>query len=58
MGASQRELATRLSVDRSTVVGWETGRHRPKPRHQNHIATLLEQVIRDSAATDPKASPR
>jgi len=58
MGASQKGLAARLSVDRSTVVGWETGRHRPRRAHRDVIASLLGQVIRDPTPTGPKASPR
>lgn len=29
LGLSQRKLAHMLSVDQSTLAGWETGRHRP-----------------------------
>jgi transcriptional regulator with XRE-family HTH domain len=29
LGLSQRKMAAKLSVDPATLMGWESGRHRP-----------------------------
>ncbi len=46
LGLSHADLAKRLEVDPSTVLDWETGRHRPSQRCRDRIAEFLPAAIR------------
>lgn len=41
LGLSREALARRLGVDKTTVWGWETGRHRPIRKCRERIEVLL-----------------
>jgi DNA-binding XRE family transcriptional regulator len=41
---TQKELAATLGVNRSTVVDWERGHHRPTAEYQRHVEAMLSQA--------------
>ena len=48
---SQRALAARLGVYHTSVVGWETGRHRPSRLAWSAMRLLAETLGDDGAKT-------
>ena len=43
LGLSQRKMAKKLGVDPATLMGWETGRHRPTGKSLNLIEKAISQ---------------
>jgi len=41
LGLSQKKLAEDIGVDKSTVRGWESGKHRPKQESRRRIEAFL-----------------
>lgn len=44
LGLSHADLAERLGVDPSSVLGWERGRHQPTRQRRERIAAFIGQV--------------
>jgi DNA-binding XRE family transcriptional regulator len=42
LGLSQRKMAGKLAVDRSTLMGWEAGRHQPTKKSLDLLGRVLQ----------------
>ena len=42
---TQRELSEALSVERSTVAKWETGKSKPSPEMCSKLAAILDCTV-------------
>lgn len=51
-GLSQMELAERLGIDQTSIVGWERGKWYPKTSRLKEIATLLNCSLDELLAAD------
>jgi len=56
-GISQATLAEELSVDESTIHGWETGAHSPSPALRPRLDEVFEDLERALAASTPREAP-
>lgn len=52
-GMTQRDLATALGVDQSTVSLWEIGKTRPRAKLLPELARILRCSIDELLASDP-----
>lgn len=51
-GLTQRDLATELGIDQSTVSLWEVGKTQPRAKLLPHLASILGCTIDELLAPD------
>ena len=53
LGLSQKELADKLSIERTTVTKWESGKSNPRAELLPKIARILNCTVDELLQTEP-----
>lgn len=57
-GLAQRDLATALGIDQSTVSLWETGKTRPRAKLLPELAHLLNCTVDELLSDEIQDTPK
>lgn len=56
LNVSQADIAARLGVHQTTILRWEKGELKPRPRDLMAVRVALDEIVSERDATQGKAA--